>query len=197
MHKTEVRQLWSEQSALSLADWFVKMESAISHIFFPFFFFERRWGAERAKQEVFSKPVNSTFSSQAQKFLLFVQKKDKQVPFMSAMSSWKCHSFVTKEQSMPGVCSFKRSLNSNKRKIFTSGRGRRQRAGVEEAKFRWQTIAVAVCPIMVLPLLALTHPIKERKPRVKTAILLLIDPTGPDKTHLFTFAPFIKLEHSG
>lgn len=81
--------------------------------------------------------------------------KDKQVPFMSAMSSWKCHSFVTKEQSMPGVCSFKRSLNSNKRKIFTSGRGRRQRAGVEEAKFRWQTIAVAVCPIMVLPLLAL------------------------------------------
>lgn len=92
---------------------------------------------------------------------------------------------------------FQRSLNSNKRKIFTSGRGRRQRVGVEEAKFRWQIIAVAVCPIMVLPLLALTDPIKERKPRVKTAILLLIDPIGPDKTHTFTFAPFIMMEQSG
>lgn len=149
------------------------------------------------KWEAFSRPVNSTFRSQAQKFLLFVQKKDKQVPFMSAMSSWKCHSFVTKELSMPGVCSLKRSLNSNKRKIFTSGRGHRQRAGEEEAKFRWQIIAVAVCPITVLPLLALTDPSKERKPRVKIAILLLIDPIGPDKTHLFTFAPFIMMEQSG
>lgn len=81
MHKIEVRELWSEQSALSLADWFVKLQSAISRIFFPFFFVERRCGAEGAKQEVFSKPVNSTFSSQAQKFLLFMQKKGQTSPF--------------------------------------------------------------------------------------------------------------------
>lgn len=94
---------------------------------------------------------------------------------------------------MPGVCSFKRSLNSDKRKIFTSGRGHTQRAGVEEAKFIWQIIAATVCPIMVLPLLALTDPIKERKPRVKTAILLLIDPIGPDKTRLH----FCFIHHDG
>lgn len=72
---------------------------------------------------------------------------------------------------------------------------------MEEAKFRWQVIAVAiclaVCLIIVLPVLALIDPVKERKPRVKTAILLLIDLGGPDETHLFTFAPFIMLEHSG
>lgn len=101
---------------------------------------------------------------------------------------------------MPGVCSFKRSLNSNKRKIFTSGRGRRQGVGVEEAKFKWQLIAVAVCfticLIIVLPVLALIDPVKESKPRVKTAILLLIDLRQPDETHLFTFAPFIMMECS-
>lgn len=90
----------------------------------------------------FSKPVNAMFSSQAEKFLLLLQKKDKQALFMSAVSCWKCHGFVTVEQSMPGVCSFKRSLNSNKRKIFTSGRGRRQGVGGEEAKFRWHVIGL-------------------------------------------------------
>lgn len=74
---------------------------------------------------------------------------------------------------MPGVCSFKWSLNSNKRKIFTSGRGRRQGVGGEEAKFRWHVIAVAVCVIIVLPVLALIDPVKERKPRVKKANFII------------------------
>lgn len=72
---------------------------------------------------------------------------------------------------------------------------------MEEAKFRWQVIAVAVCLavglIIALPILALINLVKERKPRVKTTILLLIELGGPDETHLFTFAPFIMLEHSG
>lgn len=66
---------------------------------------------------------------------------------------------------------------------------------MEEAKFRWQVIAIAVCLIIVLPVLAHINPIKERKPRVKTAILLLIDLRGTDETHLFTFAPLTLLEH--
>lgn len=51
---------------------------------------------------------------------------------------------------------------------------------MEDAKFRWQVIAIAVCLIIVLPVLAHINPVKESKPRVKTAILLLIDLTGPD-----------------
>lgn len=173
------------------------MQTAISHIF-SFFFFSLKGdvGQREPIRRCFPNLWVQHSAAKLKNSCCSCKKKDKQVPFMSAMSSWKCHSFVTKEQSMPGVCSFKRSLNSNK-KIFTSGRGHRQRAWVKEAKFRWQIIAVAVCPIMVLPLLALTDPIKERKPRVKTAILLLIDPTGPDKTHLFTSAPFIMMEQSG
>lgn len=70
---------------------------------------------------------------------------------------------------------------------------------MEEAKFRWQLITVAVCLavclIIVLPVLVLTDPVKESKPRVKTAILLSIDLRLPAETHLFTFAPFVMLEH--
>jgi len=141
------------------------------HIFFFFFcffvFLKGRWGREGQAGGVFPKPVNATFSSQAQSSCCSCKKKDKHTLFMSAMSSWKCHSFVTIAQSMPDVFSSKRSLNSNKRKILTSGRGHRQGAGVEEAKFRWQVIAVAVCLavclIIVLPVLALINPVKERQ----------------------------------
>lgn len=56
---------------------------------------------------------------------------------------------------------------------------------------------IAVCLITVLSVLALIDPVKERKPGVKKAIFLLIDLKGSDETHLFTFALFIILQHSG
>lgn len=140
------------------------------HIFFSFF--EGVVGQRGARQEVFFQTCECNIQQPSSKVPAApAKKKDKQALFMSAMSSWKCHSFVTMEQSMPGVCSFKRSLNSNKRKIFTSGRGRRQGVGVEEAKFRWQVIAVAiclaVCLIIVLPVLALIDQLKKESQELK------------------------------
>lgn len=110
------------------------------HIFSPFFLFLKVYVGQRgpAKWEAFSRPVNSTFRSQAQKFLLFMQKKDKQVPFMSDMPSWKCHSFVTKEQSMPGVCSLKSLLIQTKEKYShlegVIGRGQEWRKQSSDSK---------------------------------------------------------------
>lgn len=82
--------------SLLFADWFVKIQPAISHIFL-FFFFEGVVGQRGPGRRCFSKPVNATFSSQAQKFLLLLQKKRTNKPFscqlcpagnVTALSQW-------------------------------------------------------------------------------------------------------------